>query len=319
MARIAIIGAGLSGLTCARSLEEAGHQAVVFEKSRGPGGRMSTRRQEGYRFDHGAQYFTVKSEAFEEAVDSWLEAGVAAPWNGKVVAIEGNNYREKVSRRWVGTPGMSSICKELSDGLELHTETRVAPLEAGLDLIDVDGIPLGDFDALVCSAPADQTRELLARASPEIAEKAGEGRFAPCWSVMLGGVSNLRLTFDAAAVPDSAVAWFARDASKPARESNQTWVLHASVPWSMENLELEPDEVIDALFDSWTDIVGDVDPKFATAHRWRYAQVMDPVGEDCLVDEDARIVACGDWCIAPRVEAAFQSGRAASEAVLKMV
>ncbi len=57
--RIAVIGAGLSGLACATALQEAGHRVAIFEKSVGVGGRMSTRRVDtvlgGTTFDHGAQ------------------------------------------------------------------------------------------------------------------------------------------------------------------------------------------------------------------------------------------------------------------------
>ncbi|HIP78813.1 MAG TPA: FAD-binding protein, partial [Kiloniellaceae bacterium] len=42
--RIAVIGAGLAGLLCARRLQDAGLHPVVFEKSRGLGGRLATRR-----------------------------------------------------------------------------------------------------------------------------------------------------------------------------------------------------------------------------------------------------------------------------------
>jgi predicted NAD/FAD-dependent oxidoreductase len=58
---------------------------------------------------------------------------------------------------------------------------------------------------------------------------------------------------------------------------------------------------------------------FLQAHRWRYAFVEQALGLPCLVDEETAAGACGDWCIAPRVEAAFESGRALAQAVLSMV
>ncbi|WP_230945853.1 FAD-dependent oxidoreductase [Burkholderia vietnamiensis] len=44
-AHVAIVGAGIAGLACARVLADAGHRVTVYEKSRGVGGRMSTRRE----------------------------------------------------------------------------------------------------------------------------------------------------------------------------------------------------------------------------------------------------------------------------------
>ena len=61
---VAIIGAGIAGLSCASALQQAGIRVRVFEKSRGVGGRMSTRRGEGWECDHGAQYFTVSDDLF---------------------------------------------------------------------------------------------------------------------------------------------------------------------------------------------------------------------------------------------------------------
>ena len=79
MAKIAIIGAGLSGATAARGLADAGHCVRLFDKGRGPGGRMSTRRIDTalgqVRLDHGAQFFTARGESFARQVKAWTDAG----------------------------------------------------------------------------------------------------------------------------------------------------------------------------------------------------------------------------------------------------
>ena len=85
--RVAVLGAGLSGLTCARRLTEQQHTVKVFEKARGPGGRMSTRRAGPLRFDHGAQYFTVRDTRFAAAVERWRAAGIVAAWEGRIVSL----------------------------------------------------------------------------------------------------------------------------------------------------------------------------------------------------------------------------------------
>ena len=65
---IAIVGAGMAAIACARTLVQAGHQVSVFEKSHGLGGRMSTRNSPFGTFDHGAQYFTVRDARFQQAL-----------------------------------------------------------------------------------------------------------------------------------------------------------------------------------------------------------------------------------------------------------
>ena len=85
--RVAVIGAGLAGLICAERLIRQGWPVTVFDKGRGPGGRMATRRADDLRFDHGAQYFTARDQRFRDRVDAWVHDGVVALWNGRIVRL----------------------------------------------------------------------------------------------------------------------------------------------------------------------------------------------------------------------------------------
>jgi len=87
--KVAIVGAGIAGLSCALRLQQDGCNVTVLDKGRGAGGRMSTRRiampgGEGaggeVAFDHGAQYLTMRDPAFVEAMHGWEAAGVVARW-----------------------------------------------------------------------------------------------------------------------------------------------------------------------------------------------------------------------------------------------
>mgnify|MGYP001382774367 CR=1 FL=1 len=82
---IAIVGAGMAGVACARTLVQAGHRVTLFEKSRGAGGRMATRRSEFGGFDHGAQFFTVRDERFRQALEA--TAAPAAHWRVNTVRV----------------------------------------------------------------------------------------------------------------------------------------------------------------------------------------------------------------------------------------
>ena len=76
MTKIAIIGAGIAGLACARNLAQAGVQAVVFDKGRGIGGRVATRRAGNLRFDHGAPYVVAKGDDFAKCLRGLIEQGM---------------------------------------------------------------------------------------------------------------------------------------------------------------------------------------------------------------------------------------------------
>ena len=92
--RVVIVGAGMSGLVAANDLVAAGHEVVVLDKGRAVGGRMASKRFAGARFDHGAQHFSVRSDAFGEAVREWSFAGVVGVWYEGVSLTTDNGYRD---------------------------------------------------------------------------------------------------------------------------------------------------------------------------------------------------------------------------------
>ena len=100
--RVAVVGAGISGLICARTLAENGCDVNVYEKSRGVGGRMSTRRvDDTLSFDHGAQYFTARDGRFKRYVESWIDDGLVQPWHGRIVVVEkGVIKADKTGDNW---------------------------------------------------------------------------------------------------------------------------------------------------------------------------------------------------------------------------
>lgn len=73
---ILIIGAGMSGLTAASALQQAGREVIVVDKGRGVGGRMATRRIGAATFDHGAQFVTARTPRVAAAIQEWLKQGV---------------------------------------------------------------------------------------------------------------------------------------------------------------------------------------------------------------------------------------------------
>ncbi len=125
--RVAIIGAGIAGLSCATQLARHGCAVSVFDKSRGPAGRMSTRRGEGWQCDHGAQYFTARSAEFRAEVARWQAAGAAAPWPARLAVLGDSGARapDAALQRFVGTPRMTAPARLLAAGLPLALQTTI--------------------------------------------------------------------------------------------------------------------------------------------------------------------------------------------------
>lgn len=312
--RIAIIGAGIAGLACGERLKRAGHGVELFEKSRGTGGRLATRRREIASFDHGAQYVTARSPQFSAYLERALEAGYAERWSPAGVD-RGNRIW------WVGQPGMSGLVKPLAQGLTLHGGVRIERLErreGGWALLAEAGPVDGLFDHVLVTAPVPQTTALLA-GHGALFDDLPKAELAPCWTVMLAFDGALPLAADVLRDDEAPLAWCARNASKPGRPgAAEAWVLQASPQWSAQHIEAEPGWVIDQLTGLFAEASGQALPPaiHAEAHRWRYARVTEPLGQDCVWDAGLGLGAAGDWCRGPRVEAAFESGLALAEAVM---
>ena len=327
MPRVAVVGAGLSGLMCARTLSDHGFEVQVFEKSRGAGGRMATRRGDGgLRFDHGAQYFTARDRRFRRYVNSWRQDGLVEPWTGRLVSLsQGEILAEKSGvDRFVGVPGMNSICKHLAHDLNVDYGVTVEPLtlKGGRWLLrSKESGDLGSFDVSIVSAPAPQAAMLVGEQAA-MASGIADVPMRECWAVMLALEQNTELDFDGAFVNDSSLSWISKNSSKPGRSQNpESWVLHASSDWSHQNLELSAETVAEELLQAFTVATGLASLKIerAVAHRWRYALPPEPLAASCVFDGERKIGCCGDWCGGPRVEGAFLSGMAVAGRVLGLL
>ncbi len=322
--KVAVIGAGISGLMCARTLADHGCDVTVFEKSRGVGGRMSTRRVgDNLSFDHGAQYFTARDKRFRRYVESWIHDRLVAPWDGRIVVVEqGVIKADKAGdARYVAVPGMSSIGKHIAAELNVQLETQVAAAKHSDDkwvLTSDNGVALGQFDVVIVAVPSHQAAALLPEGS-QLREQTSGVKMNGCWALMMALKQSLDLDFDAAFVHHSPLSWIARNSSKVQRNGDrETWVVHASAEWTEAHIDNSPDQIQQRLLDEFWTAVGRprVEPIHLSVHRWRFAIPAEPLTESCLFDDQRRIGACGDWCGGPRVEGAFLSGMAVAGRVL---
>ncbi len=301
--KIGIIGAGLAGLAAAGALQRAGHDIALFDKARGPGGRMSTRRVETAQgmafFDHGAQYFTARDADFVAEVARWEAAGAAARW-----PAAGEDA-------WVGTPGMNGIVKALAADHDVRWNCRIESIAhdgALWQLVHANGVETAD--AVIVAVPAEQVPDLVAPHRSEWAELAQATRSQPCWTVM--AAFDARVDFSADSLRHAgAIGWAARNSAKPGRSGPESWVVQGSADWSAAHLEDDADTVIAHLLADLADAIGsDLPGTLAVqAHRWRYA-LSGSAGKTALWDGSLRLGLCGDWLIGPRIENAWLSGRA---------
>jgi len=323
--RVAVIGAGMAGAAAAHSLAAHGWDVVAFDKGRGPGGRMSTRRDGPQRYDHGAQYFTARDRDFRRYVASWVQAGHVAEWRGAIGTLERGVVTPKPDgpARYVGVPGMNAVVRHLCDGLDVRFGQRVTRLERGPRgwAIEIDGGDVERFDAVIVTVPAPQAATLLADVAPAVAAACEAREVAPCMAAMVHFADRVPLDLDGAFVQASPLSWAARNTGRPGRPDGERWVLHAGPDWSREHVDDDPQQAAEALVDAFAAALATSLPAPITVggHRWRYAlPVCDGVPERCVFDAGRELVVAGDAWAGGRVEGAWLSGRAAAARLLSL-
>ena len=334
--KVAVVGAGIACIACARTLMQAGLDVTVFEKSTGAGGRMATRSSEFGGFDHGAQYFTVRDARFEKALAT--ASGLVRPWSANTVCILDELGRVVASSlppkeaHWVATPGMNSLVRQWAQPLaaagKLVLQTQVIRIETDklhpecwqlqTEGPDAQARVHSGFDAVVLAVPSPQASALLlsSQQGKPLQTALGAVTVAPCWTLMLAfpqavqpTMAHLGPQWNAARSTHHRIAWLARESSKPGRGPLERWTVQASPEWSERHLEDDAERVKAKLLKAFTEVTGiRAEPPHADVHRWRYAQTIEPMGKSHAWDAKSRIGVCGDWCLGHRVEDGFVSG-----------
>jgi predicted NAD/FAD-dependent oxidoreductase len=321
---IAVIGAGLAGLSCARQLQETGYMVTVFDSGAQPGGRMGTRRGQGWQCDHGAQYFTARDPAFSEEVARWEAAGVAGLWEPRLAVIGGNApaLEQRSTARFVGVPRMNAPASWLATGLVIRNRVTIRHMrhdDAGWRLrSDEHGLHPEHYDAVLFAVPPQQAAELLEPLLPLTAQLASEAVMQPCWSVTLRLAQRHAPGYDAAFVNEGPLRWLARDSSKPGREGGEVWVAQASPEWSAAHIDTPDSEVAASLVAAFRALGGPA-PGAVSVHRWLYAKAAVGSSRRAVWIPAVRVGLCGDWLLGGRVEDAWLSGRALASSVAASV
>lgn len=297
--RVAIIGAGIAGLACADVLKAAGIDAVLFDKGRRPGGRVSSLRLDADAWDFGAPFLRASDPDFAGQLSAWAEAGIVSPWPAGPKGA------------WVGVPAMAAIVDAQCAAHEVHFGAQIQRAEHRADgwYLHSTDTAAGPFAALILALPAEQAAALLSLLDLGMAREAAAVRSQARWAAMLA--FDQPLTGVPAFMQDNGdLAWAARESSKPERSAaSDCWVLHASSDWSARNLERDAADVARDLLALFADLSDRAmpTPTFLKAHRWRFACPFGQRGT-VLWNPQQLLGACGDWCVAPGIEGAWLAG-----------
>ncbi|MEY3051656.1 MAG: hypothetical protein RLY31_1441 [Bacteroidota bacterium] len=312
---VLVVGAGIAGLTAARTLTESGRRVVVLDKSRGPGGRMATRRDGEARWDHGAQYFSTRTPAFralagalaaERTIQEWKPAHLSDPYP-----------------RYIGTGGMNAVPKSLAAGLDVRCRQQVVRLRynTAWEVVTAGGEHYS-AGVLVLAIPAPQASALLTGSGldlPAVENALAQVAYHPCLAVLAWLDRPADLPFPGGlALQDHPVAWLADHTAKGI-STVPTLIIHAAPDFSTAHLDGDLEQAGRSLADAARPLLGGAAITRFQVHRWRYSLAFRRHPDHFFHSDAPGPLFIGGDGFGPtgHVEGAFLSGMALARAILE--
>jgi renalase len=337
---VAIIGAGMAGITCAIELQRLGKQVVILEKSRGVGGRMATRRLFETRADHGTCYLTPKDPRFQAVLDRAIAAGVVKSWTDTVHIMNGDGNLQvspAIYPRYIAPLGMNSIAKFMALDLDIRCEQRVVKLApvGNAWRIEIEGATPTELiaDTLILTVPAPQSADLLAPCTQidpmltTIMTQIRSVEFVPNITVMASYTpeqlndwyAKYPDVYAVSCAEDADLGWLGVDSSKRDQSAPPVFVLQSTAQLAADHAEHPDLKQIAAikLLDRSAELFSLpwlAHPQWQQTQLWRYAFAKHPLTVPYLrTEQPAPLILTGDWCGGRKVENAFLAGLAVAE------
>jgi predicted NAD/FAD-dependent oxidoreductase len=303
-----VIGAGITGLLAARSLQAAGASVTVMEKSRGLGGRMATKRVGDAVFDHGAQFFTATDPRFIELVEGWSKAGLVAPWP------DGERMR------YVGRPGMTAVAKALAEGLDIKREHKVTALGCCGDhwCVDVENQGCLRAERIILTSPVPQSLALLKAGDFEVPEPLASELAAltydPCLALLVTLSGRSRLPKEGVRCAEGVIRWAADNQAKGVSPNVEAVTLHLEPDFSRENYGRTDVEVLGMVRAEAEALIG-APIAAATLHRWKFSLVRVKHPQPYVWWPEEQLGFAGDAFGGAKIEGAALSGLALADCI----
>ena len=310
--RAGIVGAGIAGASCAGTLAAAGWDVDVFDKARGAGGRLSTRRSEQGWATLGSPFISARREPFRSQLRDWARQGWLVPVRGNI--LQGRAAvswaKAQLQNHYTPTIEPSQLVRKLLGSARLHTLAPVAALQPRTLILE-NGQVLSDYDCVVCSVPTPQAVPLL-DALPRLREHLDEVRYRPVWSFLMrwqGGPGADVIQFD-----DHLLDLAVRQPS----DGEGLWAVHSSHEFAETYLEASIEEASTRAASALMGLLGLPWPvEVEAVHLWRHASPETSAEGFWLGDRENRVALIGDGIAGVGVERAWESGVRLAQAMIQ--
>ena len=327
MKNVAVIGAGITGITLANLLQKKVN-LTVFEKSKGVGGRMATRRAEPYQFNHGAQYFKIENKEFIDFLQPLIQNKIIKHYEANHIEI----LNKKVIKRtktynkiyYTAQSKMNSVVKYLINNnffikLLCKIEKTIKENDKWF-IIDSDKISYGPYDWLFITIPPNQVLEILCNNFKylDIIKKI---KMRSCYSLMLGFDKIKELNFDTALFLDEDVQWLSIRKKILENKKYYNLLINSSYNFAEKNINGSKDKISNYLIKQVSGILNCElnNYEHKALHFWKYAMSETNNNLGSLLDEELKAIVCGDWCMNGKVEGGFLSAKDAANKLFKYI
>ena len=327
MKNVAVIGAGITGITLANLLQKK-FNLTVFEKSRGVGGRMATRRAEPYQFNHGAQYFKIENKEFKDFLQPLILNKIIKPLEANQIEILNKEVikRTKIYNKqyFTAESKMNSVVKYLiNNNFSIKLLCKIEKIIKENDkwfVIDSGQVSFGPYDWLIITIPPNQAKEILYN-NFKFLDTIKKIKMRSCYSLMLGFDKFEAFDFDTALFLDEDVQWLSIRKIILENKEYYNLLINSSYNFAEQNINGSKYKISDHLIKQVSDILkcklNNYEHK--ALHFWKYAMSEKNNNLGSLLDEDLKVIVCGDWCMNGKVEGGFLSAKDAVNKLLKYI
>ena len=292
--KIAIIGAGFSGCNLYNNLKEKYEDITIFEKSRGVGGRLSTKYIEDKFIDHGTSSLIPITDDLKFFCLDLAKNGVLKA-----------KYDQFIPKN-----GINSICKFLIDEKDLLVNTKIIKAQNSNNkwfLEDENHKVYEDFDLLFITIPAPQILEMQIELQDDFKQKLSHIKYDSVFSLILYSNENLKL--DEKKIYENVdVSDIINNSKKYLYKDFSSYIIHSTKEFANCLNHKNKDEIYKLFLENFEEELQDELKNFTTIeHFWKYANAKNSLDMPYFLNKEKNLGICGDYFNHNNMEAALSS------------
>ena len=310
MKSIAIIGAGFSAATLSYFVKK---DLDFYEKSRGVGGRCSTRRvEEVGLFDHGLQYIKNPNSEFKKMLNDY------SIWQGNFKIYENNQLiNDEDKERIINENGNNLLVKSLFKNKNVFVNKELKIIEKKTDHLQLTfkDDTQEQYKTVIITAPFQQAYNLTKQFTESYFSTFNYS-MQPNLTVMVAFNKSLKLDLSAIHFENDDVLGFA--ANENTKKKNlinknlELWTIQSSLKYAIKNIREYRNNkqvlIVETLKSFSNKLKVNISKEqihYSDIHGWLYAYNLNTAKSNCYWDSDLRLGICGDWFSGNNAESAF--------------